>query len=99
VKVISQKLKKLKAAAAVNDDFTNMVERLKKTGIFRKFEYVGKVTYFKNDKGYGFIKSADGEEYFLHRTEIENKETPKIGDQFKFKLGSRRRAIEAHKIN
>ena len=99
VKRISQKLKKLKAAAAANDDFVDMVERLKKAGVFKKHEYTGQVTYFKHDKGYGFIRASDGKEFFLHRTDISNQVTPEVGDRFKFNLGSKNRAIKAYKIN
>lgn len=31
----------------------------------------GKVKWFKNDKGYGFITGEDGKDYFMHYTALE----------------------------
>lgn len=31
----------------------------------------GKIKWFKNDKGYGFITGDDGKDYFMHYTALE----------------------------
>ena len=96
---ISQTLKRLKAAAAVNDDFSDMVKRLKKEGIFDGHRLTGEVTIFDNSRGYGFIKEAEGKSYFLHIQEIEGRQYPVKGDRFKFNLTGQNRASRAVKIN
>ena len=97
---ISQTLKRLKAAAAVNDDdFSKMVNRLKEEGIFDGHSLIGEVTIFDNFRGYGFIKGAEGKSYFLHIQEIEGRQYPVKGDRFKFNVTGKNRANKAVKIN
>jgi len=40
----------------------------------------GKVKWYDNDKGYGFIVHPNGEELFFHRTGIAPGETPNFPD-------------------
>ena len=54
----------------------------------------GKLKWFNNDKGYGFIAGDDGKDYFVHITKIE------IGayscdDTLTFELAKGRNGIEA----
>ena len=99
MKRIGQKLKKLKAAAAVNDDFSDMVKRLKREGIFDGHRLTGEVTIFDNFRGYGFIRVVEGKSYFLHIQEIEGRQYPVKGDRFKFNVTGKNRANKAVKIN
>ena len=96
---ISKRLKQLKVDRHHKSDFDKMYKKLKESGIFDKPELTGEVVFFRPGKGYGFIKVAEGEEYFLHRNEISGKVTPKAGERFIFKVGSRKSAINARKIN
>ena len=96
---ISQTLKRLKAAAAVNDDFSKMVNRLTEEGIFDNHRLTGEVTIFDNSRGYGFIRVVEGESYFLHIQEIEGRQYPVRGDRFKFNVTGKNRANKAVKIN
>lgn len=99
VVTVSKKLKQLKANGAANDDFTNMVKRLKKEGIFNGHKLTGEVIFFDDVKGYGFIKTTGGDSYFLHIQEIEGRQHPVKGDRFKFHVTGKNRANKAIKIN
>ena len=44
----------------------------------------GKVKFFNESKGYGFIEADDGEEYFVHQTGINEGVTLNKGDNVTF---------------
>ena len=48
----------------------------------------GKVKWFDNKKGYGFIAQEDGKDVFVHRTEVkgEGAKTLNEGDTVQFDL-------------
>lgn len=45
----------------------------------------GTVKFFNNAKGFGFITSAEGKEYFVHKTSVEG--TIRDGDTVSFEVG------------
>ena len=49
---------------------------------------LGTVKWFDDDKGYGFIKGDDGEEYFVHRTRLymKNRGTLETGQRVGFDI-------------
>ena len=48
----------------------------------------GKVKWFNDSKGYGFIESSDGEDCFVHFSEIQGEgfKTLKEGQEVEFEL-------------
>lgn len=46
----------------------------------------GEVKFFNASKGYGFISSEDGKEYFVHISGIQNNEELKEGESVSFEL-------------
>lgn len=49
----------------------------------------GKVKWFSNHKGYGFITSETGEDVFVHHSSIQGEgyKTLSEGDQVEFEIG------------
>lgn len=51
--------------------------------------YTGVVKWFNNEKGYGFISANDGDDVFLHHSQIKEKGTDKDiheGEQVSFDI-------------
>ena len=51
-------------------------------------QYKGKVKWFNNAKGFGFIGRDDGPDVFIHYTAIQSDgyKTLKVGDKVKFDI-------------
>ena len=54
----------------------------------------GKITFWRKDKGYGFVLSGDVS-YFLHISNIKNQEVPNPGDEIKFDEADGERGVYA----
>ncbi len=60
----------------------------------------GTVKWFDKDKGYGFIKKEDGEEVFVHRSEIKKKDNRSLeeGQEVFFILVESDHGIQAQDV-
>lgn len=49
----------------------------------------GKIKWFNEERKYGFIKSKDGKEIFVHASEfMQGHAEPKAGDEVEYEIGS-----------
>ena len=46
----------------------------------------GKIKWFNEEKGFGFIEKEDGGDLFVHRSELQG-QIPKDGDAVEFEIG------------
>lgn len=55
----------------------------------------GEIKFFKEDKGFGFIKGDDGRDYFVHRNNVAGGTIPKSGDKVTFRVKQGNKGPEA----
>lgn len=61
---------------------------------------VGTVKFFNTEKGYGFLSRPDGEDVFVHYSNIEGAgfRTLEAGQQVEFEIGQGRKGDEARSV-
>ena len=59
----------------------------------------GRVTKWQDDKGFGFIETADGESVFFHVSEFKAQRRPAIGEEVIFSVGyDNQRRLQAKEV-
>jgi len=60
----------------------------------------GTVKFFNDEKGFGFITGTDGEDVFVHFSNIEGsgRRTLAAGQEVEFQLGQGRKGVEANNV-
>jgi len=60
----------------------------------------GKVKFFSDEKGYGFITTEDGEELFVHHSNIDGNGFKSLaeGQAVEFEVGPGRKGQEARNV-
>ncbi len=58
----------------------------------------GKIKWFSPDKGFGFIRTADGKDHFVHRLDTEDGQDLEQGAVVEFELGEYRGRSCARKV-
>jgi len=59
-----------------------------------------RIKWFNNEKGYGFIENTNGEDIFVHYSEInmEGYKTLKEGEAVNFDLVHTQKGLQAHNV-
>lgn len=58
----------------------------------------GKVKWYNKEKGYGFIQGDDGQEYFMHHTQLPRDAKLQPGDKMSFDVTETDRGLQAQNI-
>jgi CspA family cold shock protein len=60
----------------------------------------GTVKFFNDEKGFGFISREDGDDVFVHFSNIEGSGRRSLvtGQQVDFELGQGQKGVEAHNV-
>lgn len=60
----------------------------------------GTVKFFNDEKGFGFITGTDGEDVFVHFSNIEGSGRRSLvaGQEVEFELGQGRKGVEANNV-
>jgi CspA family cold shock protein len=58
----------------------------------------GTVKKVVSDRGFGFITAADGNEYFFHRSAIENFDSLRGGESVAFEVGTGPKGPRAEQV-
>ncbi|MGH9089374.1 MAG: DEAD/DEAH box helicase [Acidimicrobiales bacterium] len=74
--------------------------RRRRRGESRGTMPVGTVKFFNNEKGYGFLSRPDGEDVFVHYSNLEGSgfRTLEAGQQVEFEIGQGRKGDEARNV-
>lgn len=59
----------------------------------------GTVKWFSEEKGYGFIQADNGNEYFVHRSEIQEGNLLEKAQRVEFEIAQGKKGPEARKVS
>ena len=62
------------------------------------FRMKGKIKFFNESKGFGFVTGEDGKDYFVHQTGLEEGVTVTEGDSVTFEVEQGDRGPKAGKV-
>lgn len=58
----------------------------------------GKVKFFKETEGFGFITAEDGKDYFVHSSALESGVSIRVGDEVTFVIEQGNKGPRAAKV-